>query len=63
MTYTLYMTENTFKLHRWLTIPEAADYMRLSPKRLYNLRAEGKGPKATGKRYALEELDAWLAAH
>lgn len=49
----------------YLTTAEAAEYVRLSPGRLRNLRYLGEGPAyvAGGKcLYSRAALDAWLAA-
>lgn len=51
-----------------LTTAEAADYLRLSPRTLEDMRVTGRGPRyfklGPGKRskvvYRREELDAWL---
>ncbi|MFI6443781.1 helix-turn-helix domain-containing protein [Kitasatospora sp. NPDC050543] len=49
-----------------LTVGEAADYIRRTPKAMYRLRARRVGPPSfkTGHRvmYRLSALDAWLAA-
>jgi hypothetical protein len=49
-----------------LTTPEAAAYLRLSPRTLENWRWRGEGPRfrKLGDRvlYALVELDRWQAA-
>lgn len=52
-----------------LTTVEAADYLRLSPRTLEDMRVTGNGPRyfklGPGKRskvvYRREELEAWLA--
>lgn len=51
-----------------LTTPEAADFLRLSPRTLERLRVQGTGPKyrkaGSGLRarvlYELNDLNAWL---
>jgi excisionase family DNA binding protein len=47
-----------------LTVPEAADYLRLSKATLDQWRTAGKGPRyiKAGKRilYDTRDLDAWL---
>lgn len=53
---------------RFLTTPEAATLLRLSPRTLERFRVEGTGPRFTkagpGKRarvlYREEDLEAWL---
>ena len=49
-----------------LTVPEAARYLRVSPRTLDRWRRQGTGPPslklpAGGRRYRRTDLDAWLA--
>ncbi|WP_017584299.1 helix-turn-helix transcriptional regulator [Nocardiopsis valliformis] len=49
----------------WLTEPEAAHHLRVSPDTLRRWRREGTGPdwhRAGGRliRYRLTEVDAWV---
>ena len=50
-----------------LTSPEAANYLRRSPRTLARMRAEGRGPNyhQEGGRvlYPLSALSEWLASH
>jgi excisionase family DNA binding protein len=59
------LPERTEK-HRRLRVPEAADYIGISPDTLYRLRATGDGPPFIRIGHVLlydtRELDAWLAA-
>ena len=59
------MTE-AFKSGDYLTTEEAAQYRRISPRTLQNMRATGNGPifRKHGKRvfYALADLIAWSEA-
>jgi len=49
-----------------LTVPEAAEYLRVSTKTLARLRCEGGGPKFVGGgrgsrvTYRRTDLDAWI---
>jgi excisionase family DNA binding protein len=48
----------------WLTVGEAADYLRCAPKRIYDLLSQGRLPRhKDGSRVLLHraELDAYLA--
>lgn len=59
------MTQNTAHESTLLTTPEAAKYLRLSPKTLEKWRCKGGGPPfvAYGGRlrlYDKTDLDAWL---
>lgn len=52
---------------KYLSTPEAAQYLRLGASSLERLRIVGDGPiyfRPTPRRvlYAIEELDAWLRA-
>lgn len=52
-------------MHEYLTTAEAAEYLRLGERKLYELVAEGRIPctKATGKwLFPKWQLDRWLAA-
>lgn len=55
-----------YKYPPFLSVAEAADYLRLSPRTLDNLRSSGGGPryrKHGGKViYALEALEEWSRA-
>ncbi len=53
-----------YEATRWLTTEEAAAYLKLSPRTLFNWRREGRGPphhrQGDVLRYDLAELDHWL---
>jgi len=57
--------ERTAEKHRRLRVPEAADYIGVSPDMLYRLRASGEGPPYIKIGHVLlydtRELDVWLA--
>lgn len=48
----------------WLTLPEVADVLRVSPRTLYAWREEGGGPPGfrVGRRLLFKrgEVDAWV---
>ena len=55
-------------LSPWLTQEGAADYVRLSPKALEDMRRRGVGPRFHRVhrrlvRYHTDDLDAWLRGH
>ena len=49
---------------QWLTLPEVADILRVSPRTLYAWREEGGGPPGyrVGRRllFRRPEVDAWV---
>lgn len=50
---------------RWLTLEQAAEYVKLSPRTLERFRRESKGPRChrIGEKkfvYELAALDAWV---
>lgn len=48
---------------RWMTVPEAADYLRCSPKHVYEITAQGKlaGVKDGSRNlYRRSAIDAYL---
>lgn len=49
---------------RWMTTQEAAEYLRLTPKTLCNLRQRNEGPKVYGEgqraRYDINDLDTYI---
>ncbi len=52
----------------WLTTKEAADYLRIAPKTLYNLRHNGTSlGSRSGKKgkllFSTVELDAYIKGH
>jgi excisionase family DNA binding protein len=52
-------------MNDYLTQPETAQYLRLSPRTVERMRIEGRGPRFTraGRRviYARSGIDSWLA--
>lgn len=50
----------------WLTITELADYVGVKKATVYDWRYRGLGPRSVKRgntvRYALSDVDAWLAA-
>jgi excisionase family DNA binding protein len=60
-----FMNENVWNNKNWLTAEEAAQYIRRSPKTIYNLRCSGvslgKKPGGSGQLlFSKEELDAYV---
>jgi len=57
---------NDMAAARYLRTPEAAEYLGLSYIYLCKLRGSGLGPAyskvGSGVRYAIDDLDAWMAA-
>ena len=53
-------------MYRLLTLQQAAEYLQLSPRSLYNQRYRGEAPGALGigiggrVRYRAEDLEEWL---
>lgn len=58
------LTEFIQPMSKYLTEPEAADYLRLAPKTLTKWRHAGRGPKyhkfGGAIRYALSDLEAFV---
>jgi excisionase family DNA binding protein len=60
------LAANTYELRQLLTVGEAADYLRCSPQRIYELRSSGRLPRTREGGRALvwrSDLDHLLDAH
>ncbi|MFG6177677.1 substrate-binding domain-containing protein [Halomonas sp. THAF12] len=60
------MSHQTSADHDYLTTAEAADYLRLKPRKVYDLVRQGQIPctRATGKLlFPRQSLDLWLMSH
>lgn len=50
---------------RWMTVPEAAEYIRAKPQRVYDLISQGRlpaGRDGTRRLLARDDLDSYLEA-
>ncbi len=53
--------------HAWLTLEEAAERIRVSPRTLYAWREAGRGPRGSrvGRRilFLAQDVDSWVLSH